>query len=131
MQQVPAPLLSCEAVLTEAAYFLGEDGLGVDALFALLERGVLRIDFDLCVHWPRLRTLMARYDRMDLADACIVAMTEQHRKVRVLTVDRRDFSRYRRNDRRWLSHRRRCTNRLRTRRRGAFGDPLRLHTRRP
>lgn len=99
MQQVPAPLLSCEAVLTEAAYFLREDGLGVDALFALLERGVLRIDFDLRAHWPRLRTLMARYDRMDLADACIVAMTEQHPKVRVLTVDRRDFSRYRRNDR--------------------------------
>lgn len=99
MQQVPAPLLSCEAVLTEAAYFLLEDGLGVDALFALLERGVLRIDFDLRVHWPRLRTLMARYDGMDLADACIVAMAEQHRKVRVLTVDRRDFSRYRRNDR--------------------------------
>jgi uncharacterized protein len=99
MQGVPAPLLSCEAVLTEAAYFLREDGLDVGALFALLERGVLRIDFDLRAHWPRLQTLMARYERMDLADACIVAMTEQHRKARVLTVDRRDFSTYRRNDR--------------------------------
>jgi uncharacterized protein len=99
MQRVPAPLLTCEAVLTEAAYFLREDGLSVDALFVLLERGVLRIEFDLRGHWPRLRTLMARYDHMDLADACIVAMTEQHRKVRVLTVDRRDFSTYRRNDR--------------------------------
>ena len=99
MQRVSAPLLSCEAVLTEAAYFLREDGLGVDALFALLERGAMRIEFDLRAHWPRLRTLMARYDRMDLADACIVAMTEQHPKVRVLTVDRRDFATYRRNDR--------------------------------
>jgi hypothetical protein len=68
-------------------------------LFALLERGVLRIEFDLRGHWPRLQTLMARYNRIDLADACIVAMTEQHRKARVLTVDRRDFSTYRRNDR--------------------------------
>ena len=49
--------------------------------------------------WPRLRTLMARYERMDLADACIVAMTERYRRSRVLTVDRRDFSTYRRNDR--------------------------------
>lgn len=80
MQQVPAPLLSCEAVFTEAAYFLLEGGLGVDALFGLIERGVLRIDYDLRVHWPRLLTLMARYKRMDLAGACIVAMTEQHRK---------------------------------------------------
>lgn len=84
MRKVPAPLLTCEAVLTEAAYVLREDGLGVETLFALLERGVLRIEFDLRAHWPRLRTLMARYSRMDLADACIVAMTEQHRKVRVL-----------------------------------------------
>ena len=100
MRRVPAPLLCCEAVLTEAAYFLREDGLSVDALFALLERGALRLDFDLNAHWPRLRILMARYERMDLADACIVAMTEQHRRARVLTVDRRDFSIYRRNDRR-------------------------------
>lgn len=99
MQRVPAPLISCEAVLTEAAYFLREDGLDVGVLFALLERDVLRIEFDLRAHWPRLQTLMARYARMDLADACIVAMTEQHRKARVLTVDRRDFSAYRRNDR--------------------------------
>jgi predicted nucleic acid-binding protein len=99
MRRLPAPLLSCEAVLTEAACFLREDGLCVDALFALIERGVLRLDFDLRTHWPRLRTLMARYERMDLADACIVAITEQHRQVRVLTVDRRDFSAYRRNDR--------------------------------
>lgn len=99
MQRIPAPLFSCEAVLTEAAYFLREDGLDVEALFALLERGVLRLEFDMRAHWPRLRTLMARYGRMDLADACIVAMTEQHRKVRVLTLDRRDFSTYRRNDR--------------------------------
>jgi uncharacterized protein len=99
MRQVPAPLITCEAVLTEAAYFLRDDRLDPGALFALLERGVLQIEFDLRAHWPRLRTLMARYERMDLADACIVAMTEQHRKSRVLTVDRRDFSTYRRNDR--------------------------------
>jgi hypothetical protein len=35
---------------------------------------------------------------MDLADTCIVAMTERHRKAYVLTVDRRDFSADRRND---------------------------------
>jgi uncharacterized protein len=36
---------------------------------------------------------------MDLADASIVVMTELHARSQVLTVDRRDFSVYRRNDR--------------------------------
>ncbi len=99
MRRTRAPLRSCEAVLTEAAYFLRSDRLSVEPLFALLDRGTLVLDFDMATHWPRLRTLMGRYDQMDLADACIVAMTEGHRSCRVLTIDRRDFSAYRRNDR--------------------------------
>jgi predicted nucleic acid-binding protein len=99
MKEARAPLRTCEAVLTEAAYFLREDGLKTDALFALLERGALSVDFDVRAHWPRLRVLMSRYAQMDFADACVVTMTEQHRACRVLTVDRKDFSVYRRNDR--------------------------------
>lgn len=102
MKQTRAPLRVCEPVLTEAAYFLREDGLDLDPLFALLERGVIQLDFDVKFHWPRLRTLMGRYQRMDLADACVVAMTEQHRRCVVLTVDRRDFAIYRRNDRQMI-----------------------------
>jgi predicted nucleic acid-binding protein len=45
MSQVNAPLLTCDAVLTEAAYFLREDDLPVDPLFEMLERGALRLDF--------------------------------------------------------------------------------------
>lgn len=99
MRQVRPPLLTCEAVLTEAAYFLREDGLSLDPLFELIERDVLRLAFDLGAHWPRVRTLLGRYDRMDLADASIVAMSELHGRAQVLTVDRRDFSVYRRHDR--------------------------------
>jgi predicted nucleic acid-binding protein len=46
-----------------------------------------------------MRTLMARYPRMDLADASIVMMSELHTRCQVLTVDRRDFAVYRRHDR--------------------------------
>jgi predicted nucleic acid-binding protein len=42
---------------------------------------------------------MARYRQMDLADAAIVVMSEMHRTTEVLTLDRTDFSVYRRNDR--------------------------------
>ena len=99
MKQVRPPMLTCEPVLTEAAYFLREDGLDVDALFQLLERDALRVDFDMSTSWPRMRTLMARYKQMDLADAAIVVMSESSSRCQVLTVDRHDFSVYRRNDR--------------------------------
>jgi uncharacterized protein len=99
LKQVRPPLLTCDAVLTEAAYFLREDKLPLDPLFELLARDALRLAFDLSAHWPRVRTLLARYDRMDLADASVVVMSELHTRAPVLTVDGRDFSVYRCHDR--------------------------------
>lgn len=100
MKQVRPPMLTSEAVLTEVVYFLREDGFTVEPLFQLFDRGVLRVDFDLATHWPRVRTLMARYKQMDLADGSLVVMSESHAKSQVLTIDRTDFSVYRRHDRR-------------------------------
>ena len=99
MKQVRPPVLTCEAALTEAVYFLREDGVDVDPLFKLIERDAVVLDFDLAAHWPRVRALMKRWERMDLADASIVVMTEVRPKSQVLTIDRTDFSIYRRNDR--------------------------------
>jgi len=99
MKQVRPPALTCESVLTETAYFLREDRVNVDPLFKLIERKAVLVDFDLSVHWPRVRALMNRWEQMDLADASIVVMSELHAKCQILTVDRRDFSVYRRNDR--------------------------------
>ncbi|HWC15895.1 MAG TPA: PIN domain-containing protein [Terriglobales bacterium] len=99
MKQVRSPMLTTEPVLTEVAYFLRADRVDVAPLFQLLERDAVRLDFQLAAHWPRVRILMARYDQMDLADASIVVMSERHPRSQVLTVDRKDFSIYRRNDR--------------------------------
>ncbi len=99
MQRIAPPLVTCDAVLTEAAYFLREDKLSVDPLFALMEREALVIDFDSTKYWERLRKLMDRFRQMDFADACIVAMTERWDRCQVLTLDKRDFSVYRRHDR--------------------------------
>ena len=99
MKHLRPPLATCEAVLTEAAYFLRDDGVDVDPLFHMLERAALDIDFDMSAHWPRMRTLMRRYERMDLADASVVVMTEMHARSQVLTLDAKDFRIYRRNDR--------------------------------
>jgi hypothetical protein len=56
----------------------------------------IRTELDLDARWPRIRTLMARYDRVDLADTSLV---EIHKRCQVMTIDRRDFSTYCRNDR--------------------------------
>ena len=103
MKQVRPPMLVSEPVLTEVVYFLREDGVAVEPLFQLLERGAVRVEFDMSAHWPRIRTLMSRYRQMDLADASIVVMSESHARSQVLTIDRRDFSVYRRNDRRVIN----------------------------
>lgn len=99
MRQVSSPMLTTEPVLTEVAYFLRADRVAVDPLFELIERGALRLDLQIAAQWPRLHTLMLRYDQMDLADASIVVLSERRPRSQVLTVDRTDFSIYRRNDR--------------------------------
>lgn len=93
------PLFTCEAVLTEAFYFLRSDGLVVEPLFEMLERKALAVDFRFSDPAPRIRKLMHRFSRMDFADACVVAMSERWERCQVLTLDVRDFSVYRRHDR--------------------------------
>lgn len=69
----------------------------------LVARGdlILDPDFDLSKEIPRLLELCRKYaDRsMDLADACLVRMTELTGRCRIWTVDRDDFSTYRRHGR--------------------------------
>jgi predicted nucleic acid-binding protein len=99
MKEARPPMLVSEPVLTEVAYFLREDGLTVEPLFQLLERELIHLGFNLASHWPRMRKLMSRYRQMDLADASVVVMTELYARSEVLTIDDKDFSVYRRNDR--------------------------------
>ena len=92
------PLLTCEPVLTEAAFLLKREAKDTDALFALLERGILDVCIEVKDHVEDLRALMRRYrDRpMSLADACLVRLAEIHPGGTVFTLDA-DFRIYRRH----------------------------------
>jgi len=92
------PLLTCEPVLTEAAFLLHREGREADSLFALLERGVIRIALDVQEEQADLWALMHRYRNrpMSLADACLVRLAELHPGAQVFTLDS-DFSIYRRH----------------------------------
>ena len=97
-KRLHAPLLTCEPVLTEAAFLLKREGRETDPLFELLDRGVLRVGLEIGGQLPDLRTLMNRYRYrpMSLADACLVRLSEMHRDSTVFTLDS-DFRIYRRH----------------------------------
>jgi predicted nucleic acid-binding protein len=94
--QISEPLLTCEPVLAETAFHLGDAGI----VFEMIDESLLRLAFDCDDHLPQLAALAKRYrDRKpDLADLCLIRMSELHPKHSVLTVDQ-DFRVYRRNKR--------------------------------
>jgi predicted nucleic acid-binding protein len=89
-----APFFTCEAVLVELAFLLGTGRPGM----LLIDRGDLKVEFNLANERKAIIVILERYaDReIDLADACIIRMTELHADSKVWTVDRTDFTIYRR-----------------------------------
>jgi len=96
-ERITEPLLTCEAVLAEAAFHLRS----VEIVLAMLRDGLVVLAFDVNDHLPQLAALAKRYaDRApDLADLCLVRMSELYPRHSVVTVDRDDFRAYRRNKR--------------------------------
>ena len=96
-QQVAEPLLTCEAVLAEAAFHLGS----VPVVLEMIAEELLTLSFDCNDHLPQLAALAKRYrDRQPhLADLCLIRMSELYPKHSVITVDVADFRVYRRNKR--------------------------------
>lgn len=92
------PLITCEAVLSEACFLLSGFAGGQDAVIALVQRNVLQIAFALADHVDRIDRLVRKYADapMSLADACLVRMAELFPDSAVMTLDS-DFQFYRKN----------------------------------
>ncbi|KAF0176408.1 MAG: PilT protein domain-containing protein [Limisphaerales bacterium] len=97
---IKPPVLTCDAVLTEAYYLLSKDNTATERLHDLIVRGVIVSVFDSSGQVERLVRLMQRYADipMPFADACVVCMTEELPTSRVFTLDS-DFHVYRRHGR--------------------------------
>jgi predicted nucleic acid-binding protein len=95
-EQVTDPLLTCEAVLAETAFHLGDVG----HVLEMIADGLVALSFDCNDHLAQLAVLAKRYQDQapDLADRCLIRMSELYPKHNVITVDR-DFRVYRRNKR--------------------------------
>lgn len=96
-ERLSEPLLTCEAVLAEAAFHLQDAAL----VLSMLREGLVALAFDCRDHLPQLAALAGRYAdrRPDLADLCLIRMSELNPRHSVVTVDQADFRVYRRNKR--------------------------------
>jgi len=100
IEELDAPLLVSEPVLTEAMHLLARHARARDALFELLQNGALSVAFGIKEHVDALRKLLQKYrdTPMSLADASVVRMAEIHDRHAVLTLDS-DFLIYRKHGR--------------------------------
>jgi len=100
-KQLRPPLLTCEAVLSEAVFLLRLAPGGGDRVMDRVSRGVLEVRFDLHREVAAVTGLLRRYRSlpMDMADACLVRMSELHGDCVLLTVDSEFRDIYRRNGR--------------------------------
>jgi predicted nucleic acid-binding protein len=96
-ERVSEPLLTCEPVLAEAAFHLQS----VPLVLAMLREGLVSLAFNCREHLAQLAALADRYEdrHPDLADLCLIRMSELFPRHSVITVDREDFRVYRRNKR--------------------------------
>jgi uncharacterized protein len=92
---------TCEAVLAEACARLNYYGKNQSTVVDLVRQKVVSVDFDLNENAGRVSRLLTKYadQPMDLADACLVMMTEKIPDSLIVTLDHYDFSIYRRHDR--------------------------------
>ena len=90
LERLGPPFYSCPEAMADAA-----------AIVEMIQAEEIILNFDLSEQTAAVLSLLKKYRDHDieLADACIVRMTELMRYCRVVTLDRADFAVYRRNGR--------------------------------
>jgi predicted nucleic acid-binding protein len=100
---IQPPLLTCEAIISEACFLL-RDYQQANLLLQWLEKGVLLLPFCLQDEIQSLNELLKKYSDvpMSLADGCLVRLAENFPQSLILTLDS-DFKVYRKNGNQLIS----------------------------
>lgn len=95
--QIDAALLTCDAVLAETAFHLAD----VSLVLAMVREGLVLPQLLVPDHLSRLAELAKRYSdrKPDLADLCLIRLSELNPSLPVITTDVKDFRIYRRGRR--------------------------------
>jgi predicted nucleic acid-binding protein len=96
LREIPAPLMSCWPVITEAAWLLREDPRTIQRLLIGSNGNFLELA-PLSGSEAAIAGIMKRYAelRPQLADAALVYLADREKIDTIFTLDRRDFSVYR------------------------------------
>jgi predicted nucleic acid-binding protein len=96
-RRVTWPVLTCEAVLAETAFHLQSS----ERVIGMLRDNLVRVAFDCATQREQLYDLAKRYEdrHPDLADLCLIRMSEMYPQHTIVTVDDEDFRVYRRHKR--------------------------------
>jgi predicted nucleic acid-binding protein len=96
IQEIEAPLITCEAVIAEGCYLLRSLAGAPEAIIENVAAGIFQIPFELSREAAGVKRVLRKYRdrRVDLADACLICLADEFGSGDILTLDR-DFAIYR------------------------------------
>lgn len=96
LELVESPLVTCEAVITEACYLLRNVSGAAEAVMENIAKGVFQIPFRLSISAGEVNRLLRKYADLpgSFADACLVQLAGELGTGDILTLDS-DFRLYR------------------------------------
>jgi predicted nucleic acid-binding protein len=96
VREVEAPLVTCEAVITESCYLLRNLSGASGAVIENVAAGIFQVPFQLSRDTAGVKQVLRKYKdrKIDLADACLIRLADQFGTADILTLDQ-DFAIYR------------------------------------
>lgn len=96
VQEIEAPLITCEAVIAESCYLLRNLAGAAEAVIENVAAGIFQIPFQLSREAAGVKQVLRKYRdrRIDLADACLIRLADEFGTADILTLDG-DFAIYR------------------------------------
>ena len=98
LRSLGEPPMTVEPVLTEVCWHLRLSTSAVVRVLEMPVRGDLVLNPILATDGLQVAAKISKYgEKMDLADACLVRLSEMFPRAKVITLDREHFTIYRRN----------------------------------
>ncbi|HMD09159.1 MAG TPA: PIN domain-containing protein [Candidatus Acidoferrum sp.] len=96
VNELQAPLISCEAVIAESCYLLRNLHGAPEAVIENVAAGIFQIPFQLSREVDGVKRVLRKYKdrKIDLADACLIRLADEFETADILTLDK-DFTIYR------------------------------------
>ena len=89
IREVQAPLVTCEAVITESCYLLRNLSGAPEAVIENIAAGIFQVPFQLSRDTAGVKQVLRKYKdrKIDLADACLIRLADQFGTGDILTLD--------------------------------------------